>query len=126
MPLSSVPLAFRSLPLMPDDPREASSLVGHLFGRFTAVEATLSDIKESLARQDVHIQTSEDWRAATGERLDRIEATAEKAAETLRFINALKAMMRWLGVTVMGAAILAGVEGHLGWMRKILAWLGRE
>lgn len=126
MPLSSVPLAMRGLPLMPDDPREAASLVGMLFNRFNAFEATLSDVKESLARQDAHIQESRSWRDTTAERLNRIEETAEKAAETLRFVNAMKSLMRWLGVTVFGAAIIAGIEGHLGWLRKLFAWMGRE
>lgn len=56
MPLSSLPVALQGLPLMPDDPREAASLIGMLFARFASFEASLSDVKSSLSRQDVVLE----------------------------------------------------------------------
>ncbi len=125
MPLSSLPIAFQGLPLMPDDPLEAASLIGILFSRFASFEAMLSDVKESLARQDVHIQTSQAWRETADERLDRIEATAEKAAETLRFVNAMKALTRWIGGLMIAALVTAGIGGQLSWLKRFFAWMGR-
>ena len=126
MPLNSLPIALQGLPLMPDDPREAASLIGILFSRFASFEATLSDVKESLARQDMHIQASREWRETADERLDRIEATAEKAAETLRFVNAMKALMRWIGGLMIAALVTAGIGGQLSWLKRFFAWMGNR